>query len=57
MAFADNKVDYSIKWYSSSISWLLCGPRQRFYADEGLEVTILPGGPDVVPHKLWQVGC
>lgn len=29
---------------------------QGFYADEGLDVTILPGGPDIVPEQVVAAG-
>ena len=58
MAFADNKVTIQLKWVTQAqFAGYYVAQDKGFYADEGLEVTILPGGPDVVPPQVMAGGA
>ena len=58
VAKADNKVTIQLKWVTQAqFAGYYVAQDKGFYADEGLEVTILPGGPDVVPPQVMAGGA
>ena len=57
-AIADNKVTIQLKWVTQAqFAGYYVAQDKGFYADEGLDVTILPGGPDVVPPQVMAGGA
>ena len=59
--FADghaNKVTIQLKWVTQAqFAGYYVAQDKGYYADEGLDVTILPGGPDVVPPQVMAGGA
>jgi len=47
------EVSLQLQWApQAQFAGYFAADRERFYADEGLEVNLLPGGPDVLPHVV-----
>ena len=58
VAQAADKVTIQLKWVTQAqFAGYYVAQDKGYYADEGLEVTILPGGPDVVPPQVMAGGA
>ncbi len=56
-ADAQDKVTLQLKWVTQAqFAGYYVAQAQGFYAEEGLEVTILPGGPDIAPAQVIAGG-
>ena len=54
---ADNKVTLQLKWVpQAQFAGYFVAKDKGFYKDEGLDVTIKPGGPDVAPEQVIAGG-
>jgi len=54
---ADNKVTLQLKWVTQAqFAGYYVAKDKGFYKDEGLDVTIKPGGPDVAPEQVIAGG-
>jgi len=54
---ADNKVTLQLKWVTQAqFAGYYVAKEKGFYKDEGLDVTIKPGGPDVAPEQVIAGG-
>ncbi|MFV9504286.1 MAG: ABC transporter substrate-binding protein [Oscillochloridaceae bacterium umkhey_bin13] len=52
-----DKVTLQLKWVpQAQFAGYFAALDQGFYAEEGLEVTIAPGGPDIVPEQVVASG-
>ena len=48
-----DKVTVQLKWVTQAqFAGYYAALEQGYYADEGLDVTILPGGPDITPEQV-----
>ena len=58
VAQAADKVTIQLKWVTQAqFAGYYVAQDKGYYADEGLDVTILPGGPDVVPPQVMAGGA
>jgi NitT/TauT family transport system substrate-binding protein len=58
VAQAADKVTIQLKWVTQAqFAGYYVAKDNGYYADEGLDVTILPGGPDVVPPQVMAGGA
>ena len=58
VAQAADKVTIQLKWVTQAqFAGYYVAKDKGYYADEGLDVTILPGGPDVVPPQVMAGGA
>ena len=58
IAQAADKVTIQLKWVTQAqFAGYYVAKDNGYYADEGLDVTILPGGPDVVPPQVMAGGA
>jgi NitT/TauT family transport system substrate-binding protein len=49
---APAKVTLQLKWLTQAqFAGYYCAQAKGYYRDEGLEVTIKPGGPDITPAR------
>lgn len=56
-AMAADKVTLQLKWVTQAqFAGYYVAKDKGFYADEGLDVTILPGGPDIAPPQIIAGG-
>ncbi len=56
-AFAADEVKLQLKWVTQAqFAGYYVALDQGFYKDEGLDVTILPGGPDIAPTQVLAGG-
>ena len=56
-AFADDAVTLQLKWVTQAqFAGYYVAKDKGFYTDEGLDVTIKPGGPDVAPEQVIAGG-
>ena len=56
-AQADDKVTLQLKWVTQAqFAGYYVAKDKGFYKDEGLDVTIKPGGPDVAPEQVLAGG-
>src|SRR5580692_11205184 len=56
-AHADDKVTLQLKWVTQAqFAGYYAAKDKGFYKDEGLDVTIKPGGPDVAPEQVLAGG-
>ena len=56
-ASAADKVTLQLKWVTQAqFAGYYVAQDQGFYADEGLEVEIKPGGPDIAPAQVLAGG-
>ena len=54
---ADNKVTLQLKWVpQAQFAGYYAAKDKGFYKDEGLDVTIKPGGPDIAPEQVIAGG-
>ena len=54
---ADNKVTLQLKWVAhAQFAGYYVAKDKGFYKDEGLDVTIKPGGPDIAPEQVIAGG-
>ena len=52
-AAAQDEVTLQLKWVTQAqFAGYYVAQDQGFYADEGLDVTIKPGGPDIAPTPV-----
>ena len=52
-AFAE-AVKLQLKWVTQAqFAGYYLAQAKGFYKDAGLEVTIMPGGPDINPQQVW----
>src|SRR5262249_8482510 len=57
MAHADDKVTLQLKWVTQAqFAGYYVAKDKGFYKEEGLDVTIKPGGPDVAPEQVLVGG-
>ena len=57
MAQADDEVALQLQWVTQSqFAGYYVALDQGFYEEEGLDVTILPGGPDIAPPQVLAGG-
>ena len=57
MALAGDKVTLQLKWVTQAqFAGYFVAKDKGFYEDEGLDVTIKPGGPDVAPPQVIAGG-
>lgn len=57
MAQADDEVTLQLQWVTQSqFAGYYVALDQGFYEEEGLDVTILPGGPDIAPPQVLAGG-
>ena len=57
MGFADNNVTIQLKWVTQTqFAGYYVAQDKGFYKDEGLNVTIKPGGPDIGPQQVLAGG-
>ena len=55
-ASAADKLTLQLKWVTQAqFAGYFVAADQGFYADEGLDVTIKPGGPDVSPVQVLSL--
>ncbi|MGH2580371.1 MAG: ABC transporter substrate-binding protein, partial [Actinomycetota bacterium] len=53
----EDKVTLQLKWVTQAqFAGYYAALDQGYYADEGLDVTILPGGPDITPEQVVAGG-
>ena len=53
----DNDVSLQLQWVTQSqFAGYYVALDQGYYEDEGLNVTILPGGPDIAPPQVLAGG-
>jgi NitT/TauT family transport system substrate-binding protein len=56
-AFAQEAVTLQLKWVTQAqFAGYYVALEKGFYAEEGLDVTILPGGPDIAPPQVLAGG-
>ena len=56
-AYAQDKVTLQLKWVTQAqFAGYYVAQAKGYYADEGLDVTILPGGPDIAPAQVIAGG-
>jgi NitT/TauT family transport system substrate-binding protein len=56
-AAGGDKVSLQLKWVAQAqFAGYYAALDQGYYAEEGLDVTILPGGPDIVPEQVVASG-
>ena len=56
-AFANDTVKLQLKWVTQAqFAGYYVAAAKGFYKDEGLDVTILPGGPDIAPEQVIAGG-
>ncbi len=56
-AAQDDSVTLQLKWVTQAqFAGYYVAQEEGFYADEGLDVTILPGGPDIAPSQVLAGG-
>ena len=56
-AFAQDAVTLQLKWVTQAqFAGYYAAEAQGFYEEEGLDVTILPGGPDIAPTQVIAGG-
>ena len=56
-ALAQDEVTLQLKWVAQAqFAGYFVAKDKGFYADEGLEVTIKPGGPDIAPEQVIAGG-
>mgnify|MGYP000303319147 CR=1 FL=1 len=56
-AFANDTVKLQLKWVTQAqFAGYYVAAAKGYYTDEGLDVTILPGGPDVAPTQVIAGG-
>ncbi len=56
-AHADDKVTLQLKWVTQAqFAGYYVAKDKGFYKQEGLDVTIKPGGPDVAPEQVLAGG-
>ena len=56
-AFAQDAVTLQLKWVAQAqFAGYYAAQAQGFYEEEGLDVTILPGGPDIAPPQVLAGG-
>src|SRR5271156_6936844 len=56
-ASAADKVTLQLKWVAQAqFAGYYVAKEKGFYKDEGLDVTIKPGGPDVAPEQVLAGG-
>ncbi|WGH77878.1 ABC transporter substrate-binding protein [Jannaschia ovalis] len=56
-AHADNSVTLQLQWVTQAqFAGYYVALEKGFYEEEGLEVTILPGGPDIAPPQVLAGG-
>ncbi len=56
-AFAEDSVTLQLKWVTQAqFAGYYAAQAQGFYAEEDLDVTILPGGPDIAPEQVIAAG-
>ncbi len=54
---ADNSVKLQLQWVTQAqFAGYYVALEKGFYADEGLDVTVLPGGPDIAPPQVLAGG-
>src|SRR5579862_8165293 len=54
---ADNKVTLQLKWVTQAqFAGYYVAKDKGFYKQEGLDVTIKPGGPDIAPEQVLAGG-
>lgn len=57
LVFADNNVTIQLKWVTQTqFAGYYVAQDKGFYKDEGLNVTIKPGGPDIGPQQVLAGG-
>ena len=57
VAHAADKVTIQLKWVTQAqFAGYYVAQDKGFYADEGLDVTIKPGGPDIAPPQVLAGG-
>ena len=57
MTLAADKVTLQLKWVTQAqFAGYFVAKDKGFYKDEGLDVTIKPGGPDVAPPQVIAGG-
>ena len=57
VVFADNNVTIQLKWVTQTqFAGYYVAQDKGFYKDEGLNVTIKPGGPDIGPQQVLAGG-
>ena len=56
-AFANDTVKLQLKWMTQAqFAGYYVAAAKGYYTDEGLDVTILPGGPDIAPEQVIAGG-
>ena len=56
-AFANDTVKLQLKWVTQAqFAGYYVAAAKGYYTDEGLDVTILPGGPDIAPEQVIAGG-
>src|SRR6204780_5872389 len=56
-AHADDKVTLQLKWVTQAqFAGYYVAKDKGFYKEDGLDVTIKPGGPDVAPEQVLAGG-
>jgi NitT/TauT family transport system substrate-binding protein len=56
-AFANDTVKLQLKWVTQAqFAGYYVAASKGYYKDEGLDVTILPGGPDIAPEQVIAGG-
>ena len=56
-AAQDDSVTLQLKWVTQAqFAGYYVAQEEGFYADQGLDVTILPGGPDIAPSQVLAGG-
>ena len=49
----DDKVTLQLKWVTQAqFAGFYAASEEGYYEDEGIDVTIRPGGPDIVPEQV-----
>jgi NitT/TauT family transport system substrate-binding protein len=57
-AIAQDNITIQLKWVTQAqFAGYYVAQAEGFYADEGLNVTILPGGPDIAPEQVIAAGA